>query len=231
MITSLEAGKVEAAIVLTDCAVAAASRGANVRLVAPVVTSPLVWGIISNNEKTPSLDGTWAISRKGSGSEVMLRVWAKQQGVTNVKVKVCGKFENMCEAVEKGEAVGFIWERSTTRGLLRNRNSKLKIVGEVVTPWPAFCAVATADSVLLRDIRGVVRKFVEAAKEWRENKETIGKIVTKYGMTENEASEWLNHVRFAGVKDDFDDKVLEQVRASLVDAGVIDADMREDCIV
>ncbi len=231
MIASLEAGKVDAAFVLTDCAVAAASRGANVRLVAPVVSSPLVWGIVSATDNVPALDGTWAISRNGSGSDVMLRVWAKQRGVPSIKVKQYGKFDAMCAAVESGEACGFIWERSTTRGLLRNRGSKLKIVGQVVTPWPAFCSVTTADSVRLRDVRSVVRKFVEAASEWREKDDTVSKIVAKYGMTEAEATEWLKHVQFAGVKDDFDDVMLEQTRTALVDAGVIEADMRNDCIV
>lgn len=229
MITSLENGDVDAAFVLTDCAVAAISRGVSIRLVSQIVASPLVWGVISkttaNDTALRNVENLpWAVSRHGSGSDVMLKVYAGDEDEKKVATKVCGNFDGMVKSVLCDETRGFLWERSTTRGLLRKMDyvdEKLGIVDTVTTPWSAFVCVVGADSPKIQAVKDAVSTFLSEAHKWKIDVNSPSDISRKYGMTAQEATEWVDAVKFADIKGEFDMNMLENTRKVLVDAKVI----------
>lgn len=226
MISSLQKGDVGAAFVLTDCAIAAISRqdsSTGIRLVSQIVASPLVWGVVSKSTPSPDVDIKqlpWAVSRHGSGSDVMLKVYAG-----DVATKVCGNFDGMVKSVLQSETRGFLWETSTTRGLLRKRDDgdSLRIVDTVTTPWSAFVCVIAANcpKIRVQRVKEVVSAFLAAAHKWKSDANTANTISQKYGMSPEEAADWVRAVKFADAKDEFDMRMLENTRKTLVDAKII----------
>lgn len=240
MISSLVKGDVDAAFVLTDCAVAAISRDAGddinttppsgIRLVAQIVASPLVWGVVSKSPTAPSTDVDidtdieklpWAVSRHGSGSDVMLKVYTGE-----ATTKVCGNFDGMVASVLRGETRGFLWETSTTRGLLRKRadGDRLSIVDTVTTPWAAFVCVVAANTPQPKTqrVKACVAAFLAAAHKWKRAADTAGSISRKYGMSPDEAAAWVRAVQFPAAQDaEFDMHMLEKTKKTLVTAKVI----------
>lgn len=225
MISAVEAGEVDAAFTLTDSSIAAISRGANIRLICPVVTSPLTWAIVTANSSNSILDLLqlpWAISRKGSGSDVMLGVLAHKHRLPKPKTVLCGNFSVMCDSIRSRKAAAFLWERSTTRGLLRRSHiTDIVVIDDIVTPWSAFCCIARHDCKRVIDVKAAVAVFLTEAKLWCNHLATVLSISQRHAMTKEEASEWLNIVQFADVHQKFDVNALSRTRDILVRAGVI----------
>jgi len=82
------------------------------------VQSPLIWGIHvgakSKYETLADLENTKvAISRRGSGSELMAYVNAQNQGwkTDNLQFEIVNTIDGAVEALTNGTADYFMWER------------------------------------------------------------------------------------------------------------------------
>ena len=147
LVGALEDGMLDLATVLTEGGVTAIGRGSKIRLHSAFVTSPLRWGIHVSakaaQKKVADLKGKkFAISRFGSGSELMAYELANQQGwkLKDNQFVVVGGVDGAVEALPKRKAHIFLWERFVTAPLVKQ--GVFKRIGEIPTPWPSFYTAA-----------------------------------------------------------------------------------------
>lgn len=229
LVGALETGIIDLATVLTEGGVTAIGRGSRIRLHSAFVASPLRWGIHisakANQKKVAELKGKkFAISRFGSGSELMAYELANQQGwsLKDSQFVVVGGVDGAVEALPKRKAHIFLWERFLTAPLVKQ--GIFKRVGEIATPWPSFYTAARPG--LLDTDRALIDAIVEimlgsAAELAADPESTIDLIVDRYGMSKRDARAWLNGVTWPS-SSYVDSDVLTAVIARMAELGRID---------
>lgn len=224
MLKLLQSNSVDAAFLLTECGVASAANDDAVRLVAPVVVSPLRWAAVVKQGTKPESLATcaWAVSRPGSGSDVMLRVLAERNGWSTPTVKPFGNFRDMAKAVLDGEVGAFLWETHTTRGLMRKGEaSGLALLPGVDAPWPAFSVAVRAGCDRVAELREAVSAFLNEAEKFQKDPVTPERVSAKHGMAPKDAKTWVGEVRYAEAGGAFKDRVLNEAFDAVVAAGVV----------
>ena len=151
MAKALREGELDAALLLTEGAVAAIAAGVPLKIASLYTDSPLVWGIhvpaASRFRGVAELRGSrYAISRHGSGSHLMAFVHARSLGwpVEQLSFVTVGNLAGAVEAFAAGAADVFFWEKFMTKPLVDA--GKFRRLGEFTAPWPAF-VVCVADAV------------------------------------------------------------------------------------
>ena len=116
MCTALRDGSIDIAIILTEGIIKDISNGNPSKIVKVYVESPLLWGIhVGGDSKFTSvkeLENTKiAISRVGSGSQLMAKVNAHTQGfdVTNLNYEIVKNLKGGIEALTNGTADYFFY--------------------------------------------------------------------------------------------------------------------------
>ena len=125
MAKALRDGELDAALLLTEGAVAAIADGAAFKIVSLYTDSPLVWGIhvpaASRFRAEAELRGArYAISRMGSGSHLMAFVHARAKGwpVEQLAFVTVGNLAGAVDAFAAGTADVFFWEKFMTKPLV-----------------------------------------------------------------------------------------------------------------
>jgi ABC-type nitrate/sulfonate/bicarbonate transport system substrate-binding protein len=202
--SALRAGELDAALLLTEGAVAAVSDGVALDIVSVYTRSPLVWGIhvpaASRFHTVAELAGArYAISRLGSGSHLMAFVHARSQGwdVTRLALVAVGTLDGAVTAFEAGTADVFFWEKFMTKPLVDA--GKFRRVGEFAAPWPAFvvCAARAIDAEQRAALVRVVTVVLEEAGALRNRADAAQLIAARYGLERADAEQWLQSTRFA----------------------------------
>ena len=141
MVEKLCTGELDYALCLSEGAASARLAGKPLRLLQWYVWSPLAWGIhvkpgrFSNVEDLAQ--ARFAISRPGSGSQLMAKVlafqrdWANPEGFVTV-----GDIHGGIQALIEEQADVFLWERYTTAPWVES--GQLERLGDCLTPWPPF---------------------------------------------------------------------------------------------
>lgn len=229
LVGALEAGLIDLATLLTEGAVTAIGRGSDIRLHSAFVTSPLRWGIhvAANATQTEvaELEGKkFAISRYGSGSELMAYELADQRGwqLEDEQFVVVGGVDGAVEALPNSKAHIFLWERFVTAPLVKQ--GVFKRIGEIPTPWPSFYTAARpglldAERALIDEVITTVLGY--AADLMADPEGTVEMIVDRYGMAKRDARTWLNGVEWPEAVL-VDDEVLDGVVARMVELGRLD---------
>lgn len=226
MLQAVESGEVDVAFALTDCIVAAIENGRPVRLAGPVITSPLTWGMYvsptsSAQSKADLSEAVWGVSRFGSGSHVMVQVLVKQEGWTKApRFEVCQGFAGLRESLKSGRIDAFLWEHFTARPY--EESGDVRSVGRVPTPWGCFSAVASTNCKDGEDIRKMLDIFLKNGQNFTEDDASATLVAQKYGMSANDAKNWLNEVKYANSgRERVSPDVLELTKCTLRHAGVI----------
>lgn len=204
MAKALGDGELDAALLLTEGAVAAISGGVPLEIVSLYTDSPLVWGIhvpaASLFRTVADLAGArYAISRKGSGSHLMAFVHARAQGwpVERLELVTVGSLEGAVEAFAAGNADVFLWEKFMTKPLVDE--GKFRRIGELTAPWPAF--VVCAARALDRDGRVALGRalalVLDEARALRARPDAAQLIARRYGLRAGDVAEWLGTVRWS----------------------------------
>ncbi len=229
LVEALDAGTIDLATVLTEGGVTAIGNGSGIRLHSAWTTSALRWGIHvaakAKETKVSELKGKrFAISRHGSGSELMAYELADQQGwkLNDNKFVVVGGVDGAAAALPKRKAHIFLWERFVTAPLVKQ--GIFKRVGEIPTPWPAFYTAARPglldnDADLVDEV--VRRTLLHGATLAADTDVTIDEIVDRYGMTKRHARTWLSDVAWPTAVG-IDENVLSSVTDRMVELGRID---------
>jgi len=225
---ALDASELDVATLLTEGAVAHNERHASLAVVSFWVYSPLLWGIhtgaASPIQTVAALRGKpFAISRQGSGSQLMCYFLAQQEGwpKTSLSFVEVGHLAGGTQALVHQEAAGFLWERFMTQPLVTD--GSLRRLGVLPTPWPAF--VLAVRPHVWEHRQQEVRVFIEAALAQAElftKSETAAHtIAQRYGLTEPESAEWLSLTRWAYPLQEGVGRQLLKVRAMLDDVGAL----------
>lgn len=201
---ALAANEIDMATPLTEGAVTAVANGNPSRLLRVWVESPLQWGVhVAAGSDARDIDDVagqrFAISRHGSGSELISYVMADQRGweLTDEHFVVVGGLDGAINALPAGDAEVFLWDRTMTQPHVDN--GTFRRVGIMPTPWPSFVTVA-ADSFLaqhaeLADV--VARTAALRAEALAADPEATGLVMDRYGLAEEDVRSWQAQVQWA----------------------------------
>jgi len=204
LVGALEDHTIDLATLLTEGGVTAIGNGSRIQMHSAFVTSPLRWGIHlaakADQKKVAELKGKkFAISRFGSGSELMAYELASQQGWTlkDKQFVVVGGIDGAVAALPKRKAHIFLWERFVTAPLVKQ--GVFKRIGEIPTPWPSFYTAArpgllAQDRELIDRVTSIVLRYAAQLTETPES--TIDMIVDRYGMARRDARTWLQDLEW-----------------------------------
>ena len=226
---ALAAGELDLATPLTEGAVTAIANGNPSRFVSIWVDSPLLWGIhvsgSAGGAGVADLEGQrFAISRFGSGSDLMARVLAEDQGwdITDDDFVVVGGLDGAIEALPAGDAEIFLWNKSMTQPHVTD--GTFARAGVLPTPWPSFAVVAStafldAHSGVAAPISVIVRQRAAALAI----DDTLAQqVVERYSLALDSANEWTEQVEWAAANSPIDHEMLTSVAERMERLGRID---------
>lgn len=195
----LRNGETDIAVILTEGIIKDIVAGNQSKIVQIYVETPLIWGIhVAANSKYQTisdLENTKvAISRLGSGSQLMAYVNANNQGwnTENLQFEIINTIDGAVEALTNGTADYFMWERFMTKPLVDK--SVFRRIGDCPTPWPCF-VIAVRNEILekhpemVSKIVGIINAKTSNFKEIPDI-ETI--LASKYQQKVEDIQEWLN---------------------------------------
>jgi ABC-type nitrate/sulfonate/bicarbonate transport system substrate-binding protein len=202
MAKALRAGELDAALLLTEGAVAGIAEG-GFRIAGVYTDSPLVWGIhVPSASRFRSIaelrGGRYAVSRHGSGSHLMAFVHARAQGwpVDDLKFVVVGNLAGAVQAFAAGSADIFFWEKLMTKPLVDA--GTFRRLGVFTAPWPAFvvCVADATSSQRRAALARAVRVALDAARALRARADAAALVATRYGLDPDDVGEWLAATRW-----------------------------------
>jgi ABC-type nitrate/sulfonate/bicarbonate transport system substrate-binding protein len=203
MAEALREQRLDAAMLLTEGAVAGIARGGGFKIVSLYTESPLLWGIhvpASSRFRTVAdiAGARYAISRRGSGSHLMAFVHAREQGwPLDLKLVLVRNLEGAVEAFATGAADVFFWEKFMTKPLVDD--GRFRRVGDFTAPWPAF-VVCASDAALARHgraLRALLAAVLERAAAFAASSAAAGQVAAGYGLEPGDAAAWLAATRWA----------------------------------
>jgi ABC-type nitrate/sulfonate/bicarbonate transport system substrate-binding protein len=204
MAKALREGELDAALLLTEGAVAAVSDGVPLAIVSLFTDSPLVWGIhvpaASRFRTVADLDGArYAISRTGSGSHLMAFVHARTQGwpVERLTLVTVGNLDGAVASFAAGRADVFFWEKLMTKPLVDS--GQFRRVGEFTAPWPAFvvCAARSLDGAGQAALRQALTLVLDEARVLRTRADAPQLIAARHGLDARDVIDWLETTRWS----------------------------------
>lgn len=199
MNNALRNAEIDVAIILTEGIIKDISAGNPSKIIQSYIETPLVWGIhVDANAPYQSLEDlkgtTAAISREGSGSQLMAYVNAANEGwdINNLQFEITGDIDGAAEAMKNDLAQYFMWEKYTTKpwvdkGLFRR-------LGECPTPWSCF-VVASRENFIqenehdLSKMLGVVNA---KSASFKEIPNIEGTLSSRYGIKIEDIVTWLD---------------------------------------
>lgn len=204
MAKMLAAGETDLAIILTEGIVKAIGDGVRAVICQEFIASPLLWGIhvaaASPYRDVADLRGkVAAISRFGSGSHLMAHVHAREAGWETgaLSFEVVNTLEGAIDALQKGGADYFMWEKFTTqpvvdRGIFRR-------IGLCPTPWPCFVVAARTDfarqaPALLRSVLDVINTYTS---EFRDIPSIDRTLANRYEQKLPAIQQWMGVTRWS----------------------------------
>lgn len=233
LIQSLNDGSINMAIGLTEAFInGTASGDVFYKMIGTYVKSPLCWAVSTGAKRdditsVDQLEGkTCAISRIGSGSDIMSKVLREEKGWNQeFRYDVLDTFGNLRQAVNNAKADFFMWEHFTSARYYEN--GEIKKIGEIDTPWPSW--VIVADDVVLK-YETIAKAFMTSVNEgidyFRNNTdEAIHYITHHFDYTEETARAWLKTVKFSDDVCDINEEVVAKTLKILKQA----VDLPADC--
>lgn len=227
---ALEAGELDLATPLTEGAVTAIANGNPSRFVSIWVDSPLLWGIhVAGSAKgagVADLEGQrFAISRFGSGSDLMARVLAEEQGweISDDNFVVVGGLDGAIEALPAGDAEIFLWNKSMTQPHVSN--GTFARAGVLPTPWPSFAVVAS--TAFLEAHPGAAAPISVIARlraaALAADEKLAQKVVARYRLDFASATEWADQVEWTAPNSPINNAMLTNVAERMQRLGRIES--------
>ncbi|WP_191018488.1 substrate-binding domain-containing protein [Flavobacterium selenitireducens] len=223
----LRSGETDVAVILTEGIIKDIVAGNPSKIVQVYVQSPLIWGVHvaseSDYRQISDLKGsTAAISRIGSGSQLMAFVNADNQGwpKDNLKFEIVHTIDGAVQALKNGSADYFMWERFMTKPLVDN--GTFRRLGDCPTPWPCF--VIAVRSEILEDNSEIIETMLSVINQKTSKFKQIPDIdlilSRRYGQKPEDIRQWLDLTHWS--QSNFDEPMLNNVQNQLADLGIID---------
>jgi sulfonate transport system substrate-binding protein len=230
MASALRGGELDAALLLTEGAVAGIANGGGFAIASIFTESPLIWGIHvpadSALHAVSDIRGArYAISRPGSGSHLMAFVHARAEGwpVDDLAFVTVRNMAGAIEAFAEGAADVFFWEKFMTKPLVDA--GRFRRVGEFLGPWPAFvlCVAERVEESRRNALGELLAAVLEHAQVLATQPDAATLIGARYSLEPEDVTEWLRATRWAqrvGVTAND----LSAVTAALADLSLIPAE-------
>ncbi|MCB0770360.1 MAG: ABC transporter substrate-binding protein [Flavobacteriales bacterium] len=232
----LRGGEVDMAILVTEGAVRDIANGSPVRILGPLVDTPLTWGV--HVGLWPGLDASddlkgvpYAVSRLNSGSHLMAMVHARRNGWAPEPkdLIIVNDLKGAVERLGSKEPAVFLWEKYMTAALVRD--GRLRRVGEFNPGWPAF-VVVVRDAFLAEHPTGVdllLRVFRDQARGLMQKKSAPEMIAQRYGMGLEDATTWFGEVKW-NVDGAMDAGIIQRVGEVLHGVGLLDSTITAEAV-
>ena len=229
-------GETDVAVILTEGIVKDIIAGNPSKIVQVYVESPLIWGIhvAANSDYKGIADlenTTVAISRLGSGSQLMAFVNAGNQGwkTENLQFKIVNTIDGAVEALTNGTADYFMWERFMTKPLVDK--GTFRHVGDCPTPWPCF-VIAVRNEMLEKQpeiISKIIKIINNATQEFKAIPGIEKTLASKYHQKIEDTEEWLSLTSWS--QNTFSEIMLNKVQNQLFQLKIIEKKGTFDDIV
>jgi ABC-type nitrate/sulfonate/bicarbonate transport system substrate-binding protein len=228
MCQMLRDGTADIAVILTEGIIKDIVNGNPSKIVQVYVESPLIWGIHvaahSTFQNLAELENSKAaISRLGSGSQLMAYVNAKNQGwdTSKLQFEIVNTLDGGVTALTEGRADYFMWERFMTKPLVDK--GIFRRLADCPTPWPCF-VIAVREEVLAKQPE-TINRLLEIINAKTQNFKGIPNIVnllaTIYNQKTEDIEEWLSLTNWSQEKIDLD--LLESIQKQLLELNIIDS--------
>ena len=230
MCKSLRDGSIDMAILLTEGIIKDIINGNPSKIVKIYVESPLLWGIHvgahSNFKKVNDLEkATIAISRYGSGSQLMALVNAHNNGfdVDTLQYEIVKNLDGGVQALTDGTADYFMWEHFTTKPLVDQ--GIFRRVDSITTPWPCF-VIAVRDEVLesnpeaIKTIIKVINKQLKVFKKTERTEDLEMLFSERYQQQLEDIRTWHSMTKW-NRKKRISKKLINTIQNKLVTFNVI----------
>jgi ABC-type nitrate/sulfonate/bicarbonate transport system substrate-binding protein len=227
MCQMLHNGETDVAVILSEGIVKDIVGGNPSKIVQVYVESPLIWGIhVSTNSKYKTISDIEntkiAISRNGSGSQLMAYVNANNQGwkTDHLEFVIVNTIDGAVEALTNGTADYFMWERFMTKPLVDN--GIFRRVGDCPTPWPCF-VIAVRDEILKKHpntIAQILEVINLTTQEFKEIPSIDKTLASKYHQKIEDINEWLSLTEWS--QKPLTEQVLNKIQNQLFDLKIIE---------
>jgi ABC-type nitrate/sulfonate/bicarbonate transport system substrate-binding protein len=227
MCQMLRDGETDIAVILTEGIVKDIVAGNPSKIVQVYVESPLIWGIHvaakSNYKTLADLENTKvAISRLGSGSQLMAYVNADNQGwkTDNLQFEIINTIDGAVEALTNGTADYFMWERFMTKPLVDK--GIFRRIADCPTPWPCFVIavreeVLEKNPVLISKILAIINQITQEFKDIPSIDKTLA---SNYHQKIEDIQEWLSLTKWS--QKPLSAEMLNKVQNQLFQLKIID---------
>ena len=223
----LRNGETDIAVILTEGVIKDIIAGNQSKIVQIYVESPLIWGIHvaanSNYYELSDLENKKvAISRVGSGSQLMAFVNANNQGwkSDSLAFEIVNTIDGAVEALTNGTADYFMWERFMTKPLVDS--GVFRRIGDCPTPWPCF-VIAVRDEILEKHPK-IISKILETINSktatFKEISNIDSVLANKYHQKIEDIQEWLTLTNWSQKK--ITEEQFETIQNQLFDLGITD---------
>lgn len=207
MCEMLRNNQTDLAVILTEGILKDIANGNDVVILQTFVQSPLQWGIHVNAqssfETVADLYGKKAaISRYGSGSELMTYVNAANQNwdFNSIQFQIVNTLDGAVDALSNQQADYFMWERFMTQPIVDK--GIFKRIGVCPTPWPCFMIVARKD--FYNQNKALIGNLLETINQTTAEFKMIPSIdktlAIKYNQQLNDIQQWLQITNWAQKK-------------------------------
>ena len=223
----LRNGETDIAVILTEGVIKDIIAGNQSKIVQIYVESPLIWGIHvaanSNYYELSDLENKKvAISRVGSGSQLMAFVNANNQGwkSDSLAFEIVNTIDGAVAALTNGTADYFMWERFMTKPLVDS--GVFRKIGDCPTPWPCF-VIAVRDEILEKHPK-IVSKILEIINSKTATFKKIPSIdavlAAKYYQKIEDIQEWLQLTTWS--QSNLSEAQFETIQNQLFDLEITD---------
>lgn len=230
MTQALRNDECDLCVLLTEGIITDIARGNPSKIISQYVKTPLCWGVHTAADNpldsyTQIWDKRYAISRYGSGSQLMAIVDAEGKGHTidSSQWHVIKNIDGALQSLKALETDVFYWEKYTTKPLVDS--GVLKRLGEYYTPWPCFVIAAT-DKILKEQPDNVIRllrSIHEESDQFMQNPDNIHIVSERYGQKKKDVERWYHSTEWA-IHGWVSDKMIDGVIYHLRVAGVLTED-------
>ncbi len=227
MCQMLRSGETDIAVILTEGIVKDINAGNPSKIVQMYVESPLIWGIhVADQSKYTSLSDLEntkaAISRIGSGSQLMAYVNANNQGwkTNDMQFEIVDTIDGAAKALTNETADYFMWERFMTKPLVDK--GIFRKIADCPTPWPCF-VIAVRDEVLKKHpntIAQILEVINLTTEEFKEIPSIDRTLAEKYHQKIEDIQEWLSLTEWSQKQITVD--MLNKIQNQLFDLKITD---------
>jgi ABC-type nitrate/sulfonate/bicarbonate transport system substrate-binding protein len=227
MCQMLREGSADIAVILTEGIIKDIVNGNPSKIVQVYVESPLIWGIhVGDNSNYQTLDDLEntkvAISRLGSGSQLMAYVNAKNQGwdTNKLEFEIVNTIDGAVTALTEGTADYFMWEHFMTKPLVDK--GIFRRVADCPTPWPCF-VIAVREEVLATQpetIATLLEIINTKTRDFKAIHNILDRLATTYHQKIEDSKEWLSLTEWSQEK--IDVELLNRIQKQLLELHIID---------